>query len=66
MMIMIATTYECTVASMFVNSNVLNCDLSLWPILIPLFQLFVAGSDKSGRDHIAGELAYPTAQITLS
>ena len=30
------------------------------------FQLFVAGSDKSGRDHMAGELAYSIAQITLS
>jgi hypothetical protein len=63
---MIITTDECTAASMFVNYNVLNFDLSLWPILIQLFQLFVAGSDKSGRDHMVGELAYPTAQITLS
>jgi hypothetical protein len=57
---------EYTVASMFVNPSVLNFDLSLWPTLIPLLQLFVAGSDKSGRDHMFGELAYPIAQITIS
>jgi len=65
-MIMITTTNEYIVASMFVNPNVLSFNLSLWAILIPLLQLFVAGSDKSGRDHIAGELASPIAQITLS
>jgi hypothetical protein len=60
------TTNEYTVASTFVNPNVLNFDLSLIPILIPLFQLFVAGSQKSGRDHMASELAFLIAQITLS
>lgn len=60
------TTNEYTVVSMFVNPNILNFDLSLCPILIPPFQPFVAGCDKSGTDHMAGELASPTAQITLS
>jgi hypothetical protein len=65
-MIMITTTNKYTVALMVVNPNVLNFDLSLRPILISLFQPFVAVSDKSGRDHMAVELASPIAQTTLS
>jgi hypothetical protein len=31
--------------------------LSWWSILIPFFRHFVTGSDESGWDHVAGELA---------
>jgi hypothetical protein len=50
-------------ASEFVNFYVQGLDLSWSPILIPLIQLFVTGSDELGWDHLADGSASPCPTI---
>jgi hypothetical protein len=51
----------------FLNVGMWNVELSLSHILIQLFRPFVTGSDESGWDHMAADLASPdTSQIAAS
>jgi hypothetical protein len=50
----------CTIILKFANLVIQDFDLLWSPILIPLFWPVVTGSDKPGRNHMAGDTASTT------